>query len=202
MVKNIFLLSIFVLGYSCLGFSEIFDFELKSQPGEVLSQERSFVKLRFKKAPHISQPVFVYDIDKVQNPHIVPKSLFEKSMFLLDKGNMFFSKGEYLKAIAYYQKALEVNPEFILCYHNTGVSYFLLGEYNKSIDNFEEIIRNSPLDGPSYLYLGWIYKRLEHYRTAKKYLENAEEIFRSEKNRMFLLETRKLLDGLPKSPLY
>ncbi len=200
-MKRLFLV-VLVLFVSQTGFSDIIDFGKNQEKAEVISQERSFIRLQLNTAPHLSLPVFVYEIEKVKSPFLTPQSVFKESAFLLGKGNLAFSDKEYDKAIAYYKKSLVVNPDFVLGYHNIGVSYFLMGEYNKSITNFEKILEEIPLNGPSYFYLGWIYKRLEHFKMAKQYLTNAKDIFQSQKESMFLLETQKLLKSLPDNLLY
>ena len=47
-------------------------------------------------------------------------------------------RGNYDKAIKYYKKAIELNPNFISSYHNLGVSYFNKGKHKEAKKYFKE----------------------------------------------------------------
>jgi tetratricopeptide (TPR) repeat protein len=50
----------------------------------------------------------------------------------LIKGNTYYNKGEYDKAIASYEKAITLNPDDATAFYNLGVIYFQKSEFEKS----------------------------------------------------------------------
>ena len=193
-----FVLALLMLFQTTFVFSEIYDLDFtgRNKEAEVLSQEDIFVKLRLKEAPQQPLSIFLYNIEKIKSPHKIPNKVFKDSIFLLDKGNYFFSDGNYNKAIEFYKKAIEVNPSFVSCYHNLGITYFILGKYSESIKNFEKITSIQPLNGYSYLYLGWIYKKLENPGMSEHYLKIAKRIFASQQNISMIRKTESILESL------
>jgi len=94
-------------------------------------------------------------------------------------GMSYFGKGEYDKAIAEFEKSIELNPNHTESYYYLGQCYLQKGiiEYNNKnifkayslyrkankfadqvIPQYEKIIENNPKDLNSYLKLGYIYE--------------------------------------------
>jgi len=187
-----------ILGISLLSnsvFSELYDLEYSNlqKEAEAQSQEGVFIKLRLKERPERYFPVFLYQIEKIENPHKIPKKVFEDSLFFLEKGNSFFSQGDYEKAIEFYKKASEINPSFISSFNNMGIAFFLLGKYKESRENFQKVLEINPFNPYPYFYLGWIYERLENFSLAERYLKQAEEICKRISYPYLLREIRDFL---------
>jgi tetratricopeptide (TPR) repeat protein len=53
-------------------------------------------------------------------------------------------KGDYDLAIAHYDKAIQINPQFARPYHGRGVAFFYKGDYDKAILSYTETIRLEP----------------------------------------------------------
>lgn len=49
-----------------------------------------------------------------------------------NRGNAYDDKGEYDRAIADYNKAIEINPRDDKAYNNRGSAYYYKGEYNRA----------------------------------------------------------------------
>jgi len=64
----------------------------------------------------------------------------QTDQFLQDAAEKI-SRGEYEQAIKDYDKAIELNPEYATAYNNRGNAYAKLGEYDKAIDQFLELIK-------------------------------------------------------------
>lgn len=184
------------------GYCGVYDLDYLKQDkeAEAKSQLGSFIKLRFKEVPESSLPIFLYRIEKVTHPHKVTDKVFEESVFLVEKGNNFFSQKNYEKALEVYAQALTINPSSVLCLHNMGISYLLLGKYKQSIMKFEEILSLQPLNGYAHFYLGLNYKRLENFARAESYLDSAKEIFKYEHDSILAGYAQALLDGLKVPP--
>jgi superkiller protein 3 len=72
---------------------------------------------------------------------------FEKSA---DKGNVeaqfycgifYYLQENYSKAIAAFQKAIELNPDYTAAYRNMGIAYARQGDYSKTIVAFQKAAR-------------------------------------------------------------
>ncbi|MFC1514994.1 tetratricopeptide repeat protein [Candidatus Omnitrophota bacterium] len=177
---------------------EIFylDHKKEGMGAEEISEERVYIKLRFEAEPQNETPLFIYNVVKTSNPYKIPEELFKQSVFLLERGNFYFSQDNYPKAIEFYLKALDVNPSFRAAYHNLATVHFLRSDYTKSREYFERLIALEPLDGGAYYYLGWIFKRLENKRAAEHYLSTARELFSAQGQEYMRLETERLLSSL------
>ncbi len=65
-------------------------------------------------------------------------------MNLKDRGNFHYKSNNFTKAIEYYLKSLEVNPNDPLVLHNLAVSQFKLQRYEECLANCTEAIRLDP----------------------------------------------------------
>jgi tetratricopeptide (TPR) repeat protein len=59
-------------------------------------------------------------------------------------------KGNSQAAIASYDKAIRLNPEYAAAYKSRGLAYFDLGDKQKAIADYNEAIRLSPNDAEAY----------------------------------------------------
>jgi Flp pilus assembly protein TadD len=87
----------------------------------------------------------------------------------ITKGNDFFLKGEFGNAIEFYSEGLAQNRS--IAFYNMGVSYYLLGELDKSEDAFRLAVKENPNFKEAYMNLGVVLMQ-----TGK--LEEAEKIVR------------------------
>lgn len=171
-----------------------------TKEAEISSQEGPLIKLKLKEKPDEETPVFIYRIEKIENPHLITQSSFKKWRFLLEKANYYLSLKDYPSAERFYKEVIDFNPQYIDAYHNLGICYFLWGKYKLAIEYLEKAIELSPYSGYSYLYLGIIYSRLENYPAARHYLKLAENIFKLQEDSAGLKEARAVLLNLPLIP--
>jgi tetratricopeptide (TPR) repeat protein len=61
-----------------------------------------------------------------------------------DTGLSFFNKGQYEKAIPYFEKATELNPEFGRAYLYAGRSYLNLRKWNEALPSLRTAYRLAP----------------------------------------------------------
>jgi len=59
-------------------------------------------------------------------------------------GNSYARKGDYDKAIKEYDKAIMLNPRYVVAYHVRGIAYAEKGDYEKAIADYSEAIRLKP----------------------------------------------------------
>jgi len=71
-----------------------------------------------------------------------------------NRGNTYYDKGQYDKAISDYSKAVEINPKFADAYINRGIAHYSLGNYNSVCDDWLKACKLGNCDG-----LNWAKKR-------------------------------------------
>jgi CHAT domain-containing protein len=106
---------------------------------------------------------------------------------LNDLGKIYATKGEFSKALAYYQEALPIvqklkSPLLSLLLQNMGLTYFKLNDYQRSLKYYRDALQNSDniLDQTfSRLGIARQYEALGNYNEAsiqyQKVLEMAQE---------------------------
>lgn len=174
----VFFLFLFV--FSARSYADVYEFRDGSKRNvRILEDEDSLLHLETSEFPMHNLPVFIYhtfdyDIKRTFHPHKLSKVVLKESKFLLEKGNNYYSKKDYLNAIRYYEQSLRVNPEYIYAYHNIGVSYLLLSRYQETIKAFERLLNKHPDYIYAYLYIAVANMHLEMYDRARSYLEKAK----------------------------
>ncbi len=88
-------------------------------------------------------------------------------------GNMFFQKGDFEKAIAEFEKAIALQPDFAPAYNRLGMSCAILGDYEKAEKNFRKVIELSPALDQGYLNLALLYEVTGESSKAFTLLEKA-----------------------------
>jgi len=67
-----------------------------------------------------------------------------KTKSLKEIGISFGEAGEYEKAIACFDKAIELNPEDAKAYNNRGLAYANLKQYERAIEDYNKAIKLNP----------------------------------------------------------
>ena len=93
-----------------------------------------------------------------------------------DSGIAYHRAGEHQKAIEEYNKAIELDPEFVKAYATRGVAYYHLGKHQRTIEDCTKAIELDPEFGRAYAIRGTgCYKLGEHQLAIKDY-EKAIEL--------------------------
>ena len=61
-----------------------------------------------------------------------------------NRGNAWFKKGEWDKAIADYTEVIKLNPKLAKAYNNRGKAWFEKGDLDKAIADYNEAIKIDP----------------------------------------------------------
>ena len=89
----------------------------------------------------------------------------------------WFNKGNHepdkLKAIKYYSKAIELNPNDVAFYINRGNRYDEIGETQKAINDYKKSLELNPNYSEGLNNLAIMYCKERDYNTALKYFEKA-----------------------------
>jgi len=92
-----------------------------------------------------------------------------------NRGDAWYEKGEYDKAIADYTEVIQLNPKNLNAYLIRGDTWLEKGEYDKAIADYTEVIRLDPKNVGAYNALSWIYATCsdEKWRDGKKAIKYA-----------------------------
>lgn len=74
-----------------------------------------------------------------------------------DKAEMLFLNNEYDEALKYYQKTLELAPDFNHVRTYIGQIYYIRKDFKKAIEYYQEAIQNNSIDYMSYWFLADTY---------------------------------------------
>ena len=76
----------------------------------------------------------------------------------LNQGIALLEEGQYDRAIAYFNKAIELNPRDADAYNNRGLAYFEgKGQYDKAIVDYNKAIELNPRSAAAYNNRGLAY---------------------------------------------
>ncbi len=84
----------------------------------------------------------------------------------IEQGRERLYRGEHERAIEEFSRAIQLNPNDALAYHERGYTYSQLRKYERAIQDFTQAIQLDPFDASAYNYRGQVYSRLRDYEKA------------------------------------
>jgi tetratricopeptide (TPR) repeat protein len=93
-----------------------------------------------------------------------------------NRGNVWYYKGDYDKAIADYTKAIEINPQYASAYENRGLAWADKGDYDKAIADYTKAIEIDPKYAKAYYKRGLAWEKKGDLNKAKADYDKAKEI--------------------------
>ena len=81
------------------------------------------------------------------------------------------------QAIACYERAIELNPEYALAFNNRGKAYCDLGDYVRAIVDLNRAIELNPRYAPTFNTRGLVYSNLGEYARAISDFDRAIDIY-------------------------
>ncbi|MEQ8323434.1 MAG: tetratricopeptide repeat protein [Vicingaceae bacterium] len=70
--------------------------------------------------------------------------IYSQADELLKKGDMAFSRGDYLESIEHYSKAIETDPTNLNAHIQRGLALSITKEYAKSVTDFTAVLDERP----------------------------------------------------------
>lgn len=83
-----------------------------------------------------------------------------------EQGLKLNDESRYQEAIAQFDKAIELNPEYAEAYRNRGIAYDIQGQYERAVQDYDEAIRLNPGSAEAYNDRGISYRHLSQYERA------------------------------------
>ena len=87
----------------------------------------------------------------------------------ISKGNDFFLKGEFEKAIEFYQNGVAKNRS--VAFYNIGVSHYLMGDIKKSEEAFRNAIKEDPTFREALMNLAVVLIQTDQLDEAESYVD-------------------------------
>lgn len=97
----------------------------------------------------------------------------QKVQNLCREGFSFTIRGEYKKALTYFQDAVASNPDDTNAWFGLGNCYIGLEKPEEAIDAYRQVIRTDPDNANAYYNLGLYYRQLGRYESAVETFQNA-----------------------------
>ena len=94
----------------------------------------------------------------------------------LEAGNKAFQRGEYKDAIANYDRAIELKPDYAGAYHNRGIAKAIMEDYRGTIADYDRTIELKSDDASAYYIRGLAKVNLKDYHDAIKDYSRAIEL--------------------------
>ncbi len=100
----------------------------------------------------------------------------EKAEVWIQGGNQLRAKGQYSEAIAFYQEALNFNPDAVEAYGHLGDLYWRQGDLTQAIAYCQRALKLEPQSGEVYKTLGNIFQSQEKWAAAERAYQQAVQI--------------------------
>ncbi|MEW6202152.1 MAG: tetratricopeptide repeat protein, partial [bacterium] len=110
-------------------------------------------------------------------------------------GSIYRNKGAYTEALEYYEKAVKIKPDYTVCIDNMGITYFMMGEFDRAE---EQYLKASSIDASyadSHYNLGALYEAGDKKKDA---LAEYEKYISLSKDNEKIQEVRGIVERLRK----
>lgn len=95
---------------------------------------------------------------------------------MLQKGARHIKKEQYVEAIDLLTEVTQIAPEFAEGYNQRAIAYFMLEEWEQSINDCKKVVTLNPVHFGALAGMGQCYLRLGNLREALKAFQRALEI--------------------------
>jgi len=93
----------------------------------------------------------------------------EEAKAYRDEGYRLQALGDYERALVYYQKAVQMDPDFVEVYNDIGVVQEALGNDDRALTMYEKVLEMNPGYLPAYTNLAFLYERKGNIEKASYY---------------------------------
>lgn len=101
---------------------------------------------------------------------------FNRAVSSYNRGADFMAQGDYNQAIAWFDKAIAVEPSFTEAYCNRGTAYYEKGEADAAIADFSKAIEIEPDFAEAYYNRAAAYYDKQEYDKAVQDVQKAQSL--------------------------
>ncbi|KAA3623714.1 MAG: tetratricopeptide repeat protein [Flavobacterium sp.] len=121
---------------------------------------------------------------------------------IVEEGIVYHDRGEFDKAIATYEKALEIDPKSAMVFYEIGLSYYHKGEYKTAIKFYDKVL---DLNGehllPATINKGLSLDNMGKSKAAFKLFKKAVNDFQNEPTLHYNLAYQYYIKGEPQKAI-
>lgn len=89
-----------------------------------------------------------------------------RAIALNNRGNAYYRKSDYDRAIADYDQSIKVLPGYARALNNRGLAFQKKGDLVRALDDFDQSIRFDPKSAPAFVNRAEAFRRKGDYRRA------------------------------------
>lgn len=97
----------------------------------------------------------------------------EQATTLGNLGNTAYAQKQYELAIAYYDQALMIDPDYAAIFHNRGLAFFQLMQFESALASYQQALRINANYTDAYLNAGNVLRCLNQLEKAVDYYNHA-----------------------------
>ena len=86
------------------------------------------------------------------------------------------ANGDYGKAIAEFNRAIHLKPDYVEAYHARGFAYLIAGNHARAIEDYDEAVRLKTKIALSYMLRGMAYAHLGKKGRAEDDMDKARKL--------------------------
>ena len=121
--------------------------------------------------PHLNDQKLMTFQQLLQADKLSKEALYYRGNFAL------YALGETDRAIDLYQRALKIDPDFVLARYDLAVTYRGMGEVDKAIAEYEKVLKINPRFPEALSNLGGQYFRKGDVKQAVAHFQKAIEVY-------------------------
>ena len=103
-------------------------------------------------------------------------SIVKNERYAMNLGRSYGKLGRHQEALAMFEKAIQMNPDFAESYYNLGISLAYIGKYDEAKNQYQMAINKDPYFLPAYRNLGALLIGIGNYKEALEVLKSAIRI--------------------------
>ncbi|MEE8444199.1 MAG: tetratricopeptide repeat protein [Alphaproteobacteria bacterium] len=138
----------------------------RKKPGRMTAFDQATAGYEARKKGKLDLAIRLYT-SAIGSGELLPKNL---AITYLNRGNAYYDKRLYNKAVADYTRAIKGRPEYAFAFNNRGNTYRKLRRYDLALTDYAQAIRIKPDYARAYLNRGNLYyNRRQHDRAIAEY---------------------------------
>lgn len=147
----------------CLFFSTVY-----SQTNKELARSKALAGIKYEDDGKIEEAILLF---------LEAKQLDSSDFnYPYELGNCYYIRGNYKKALEYFQSTLEYAEINATCYQMLGNTYDMLGDSKNAIKSYNDGLSKFPKAGSLYLEKGTLLLRQKEYSKAAELYENGVNV--------------------------